>query len=363
MPELETIDSNNKLTPAEDYDFLRREGIRLVQELSGKVWTDYNTHDPGITLLEALCYTLTDLGYRTQFDIKDILAPKEKDAKTWQEVFYTARQVLPCNPVTLNDYRKLILDIEGVRNAWIEVSDETEMLMYLEKTESDEEPCRQTYSLTYDAKKGDEALHLRGLYKVFVEYENDVIYNKKEEEIAKRIKDRLHFHRNLCEDFISVSSVEYEFFKIEAEVQVSEGTDIETINARIYNVIHNFFSPTITFYSLEQMMEKGCSAEDIFEGPLLRHGFISTAELEKSERYKNIHISDIINLIFGIEGVIAVKKFSLPLEETQTAFADFTQWINNVKDRQKLPRLDIESSVVTFIRSGDRHREVTQITI
>src|ERR1700709_1146733 len=116
MAESLTIDINNKLPGAQDYNFLRKEGIGLIEKLSGKIWTDYNTHDPGITLLEALCYAITDLGYRTSFDIKDILASKEGGVASWQKVFYTARQVLPCNPVTLNDYRKVIIDIEGVRN-------------------------------------------------------------------------------------------------------------------------------------------------------------------------------------------------------------------------------------------------------
>src|SRR6476659_1751613 len=100
MPEELSINVDNKLRPFEDYNYLRTEGIKLIQKLSGKVWTDYNAHDPGITLLEALCYTLTDLGYRTSFDIKDILAP-ETDQPDWQNVFYTSREILPTNPVTL----------------------------------------------------------------------------------------------------------------------------------------------------------------------------------------------------------------------------------------------------------------------
>ena len=38
---------------------LQRALARMVPE-----WTDHNTHDPGITVLEALCYVLTDLQYR-----------------------------------------------------------------------------------------------------------------------------------------------------------------------------------------------------------------------------------------------------------------------------------------------------------
>ena len=312
MPEPVAIDKSNKLSPAEDYHFLRREGIRLIQHLAGKVWTDHNTHDPGITILEALCYTLTDLGYRTAFDMKDILASEGSQADKWRSVFYTARQVLPCHPVTLTDYRKLIIDTPGVRNAWIETSDNIEIPIYLQAEEDRPESDRQSYRLTYDQEKGDDVLRLRGLYKVYVAYENDIIGSRKEEEVARKIKDKLNAHRNICEDFISVSSIEYQLFRIEAEVQVNEGTDIDKINARIYEVINDFFSPSVTFYSLSQMLAKGWLSEEIFAGPLLHNGFIDTYELEKSERFKDIHLSDIISLISGIEGVMAIEKIYFP---------------------------------------------------
>ncbi|MBE7169609.1 MAG: hypothetical protein INR73_03420 [Williamsia sp.] len=346
-----TIKKDLQLSHAEDYEFLRKEGIRLIEQLSGKVWTDYNTHDPGITLLEAVCYTLTDLGYRTQFEIKDLLAPEKGRGDSWEQIFFTARQLLPCNPVTLNDYRKLIIDTPGVRNAWIEPSDEYEIPLYLSQSR-EAEPA---WALTYDAAKGDEVLHLRGLYKVVAEYEDAVLDLKQEETIARNIRKKLSRYRNLCEDFLSVTSVEYEYFRIEAEIQVSEGTDIEKINARIYKVIHDFFSPPILFYSLDQMVEKGYSAEEIFEGPALQHGFIDDRELENSEQYKDIHLSDIMQLISGIEGVIAVKKLAIPAESRMPG-ADFSQWIIDLKDKQKAPRLDLDNSVVLFVRSGDRHR-------
>jgi len=56
-----------------DYEFLRKKGLKLIEKLASKIWTDYNTHDPGISLLELLSYAITDLGYRTNFDLKDII--------------------------------------------------------------------------------------------------------------------------------------------------------------------------------------------------------------------------------------------------------------------------------------------------
>ena len=43
-----------------DYEFLRGGGLKHIEELSSRIWTDYNVHDPGITTLELLCYVITD---------------------------------------------------------------------------------------------------------------------------------------------------------------------------------------------------------------------------------------------------------------------------------------------------------------
>jgi len=355
MAETPTINRNNTLPPHEDYDFLRKQAIRYIERLAGKTWTDYNTHDPGITLLEAVCYCLTDLGYRTSFNIKDLLAPKIPSKNYWKNTFYTAGQVLHTNPVTLLDFRKMVIDTDGVRNAWIEMSDDYETLLYLQARPDPGNAALQNFNLTYDPTHGAQMLHLRGLYKVFLEYESYVASESREEEVAEVVRQKLNAHRNLCEDFVSVSSIEYELFQIEAELQVNEGTDIEKVQAQVYHVIHNFLSPPVTFYTLRQMLDKGYAAEEIFDGPALKYGFIETSELEKSERFKSFHLSDIMSLISDIEGVIAIKKFAMPIE-SQSPMADFTDWIDKAKDRQKAPKLDVENSVVRFVRSGDRHR-------
>ena len=47
------------------FESLRSEAVKLLQQVSGKVWTDYNLHDPGITILEQPIFAVTDLIYRT----------------------------------------------------------------------------------------------------------------------------------------------------------------------------------------------------------------------------------------------------------------------------------------------------------
>lgn len=115
-----TIEKNPNLEHSEDYYFLRRKGIEFIEQMGSRGWTDYNTHDPGITILEALAYAITDLGYRTGWDIKDILAPPPSEtADPNEQAFFTAREILTVNPLTINDFRRILIDLDRIANAWL----------------------------------------------------------------------------------------------------------------------------------------------------------------------------------------------------------------------------------------------------
>lgn len=87
-----------------DYETLRLEGIRLVQKLCENVWTDFNPHDPGVTILEQIVYALTDLGYKANFDITTFLADQSGQIDYTRQALYTREQVMRQFPVTVRDY-------------------------------------------------------------------------------------------------------------------------------------------------------------------------------------------------------------------------------------------------------------------
>lgn len=89
-----------------DYEALRLEGIRLVQKLCGNIWTDFNPHDPGITILEQIVYALTDLGYKAGFDIETFLTQADGSINYAHEALYTREQVMQQFPVTVKDYER-----------------------------------------------------------------------------------------------------------------------------------------------------------------------------------------------------------------------------------------------------------------
>ena len=91
----------------------------LCQKFGGDLWTNYNESDPGVTILQQLCYAITDLGYRTDFSIEDILTRQNNKIRV-EGQFYQANEILPNNALTTEDYRKLLIDqFPQINNAWV----------------------------------------------------------------------------------------------------------------------------------------------------------------------------------------------------------------------------------------------------
>jgi hypothetical protein len=271
------ISSNTPLPPGMDYGLLRREAIDFIEKLGSDYWTDYNTSDPGITILEALCYAISDLSYRLDFDIKDILAEPPDGANGRQRQFFTAREILTVNPVTIEDYRKLIIDTEGVENAWLE-------------------------------KTGGPS-GTRGFYRVLIEPEDEVPAGNAS--LVNKVRVKLNAHRNLCEDFLEINVLPLEEIKVNADISIEEDAEATSLLDEIYRGLGNYISPSVPLLTLTEMLARGYGAAEIFEGPRLEHGFIDTKDLEKSRWKTQLHASDMIQLIQDIPGVKKVRSLKM----------------------------------------------------
>jgi uncharacterized protein YegP (UPF0339 family) len=174
MPDTPTIFKTPQLDNSQDYNFLRTQGLKYIEELGSSLWTDYNEHDPGITILEALCYAITELGYRSAMPMQNLLAGVDGTISSTQTL-YTAKNILTQSPLTIDDYRKLLIDIVGIHNAWFftddayTIDDKTvpagEVAVYAD-CDSD--------SLSYNITP--HPILISGLYKVLVDLDNDLQY-------------------------------------------------------------------------------------------------------------------------------------------------------------------------------------------
>ena len=128
------ISLGNLLQNSKNFTFLRQQGMQLIQQLASATWTDYNLHDPGITMLESLCYAVTEAGLQagaasvsdSSDDVNAYIANLLTSAQqTAPQDFFTCSQVLPCSPVSLADFQKVLLDHPGIKRAWVSVNDGT----------------------------------------------------------------------------------------------------------------------------------------------------------------------------------------------------------------------------------------------
>ncbi len=331
-----TISKNIATQDDLDYEFLRKKGQEYIERLSGNIWTDYNSHDPGITILEMLSYAITDLGARIAMPLEDILSPADNSSIKSQ--FFSAAEILPSKPVTEADYRKIFIDIEGVKNCWLKKYEKTVLM-----------DCKND-QLSYNASdfpdiKKDERKEfiLNGLYKLIVDYDEKVLNEaedeeQKIEEIDSLITQKYHQNRNLCEDLVEIEKVKTHPIKVCASIELEPEVDEEKVHAQVLRAIDAYFSPKLWFYSLQQMFDKGYTSDQIFEGPVLENGFIDNVELNKAKLRTEIRLSDLVQLIMKIEGVKLIKDISI--NDCSDGEVEKDEWLVCVADGKKPVRCD-----------------------
>ncbi|TRX58262.1 hypothetical protein FNH22_14485 [Fulvivirga sp. M361] len=297
------------------YDELRAEGVQLLQKLTGAFWTDYNEHDPGVTILEQLCYAITDLAYRTDFDIEDHLYNDDND----QSSFFRPDEILPCNALTISDYRKLLFDsVFEIKNVWLIPAD------------------RQTHSIN-------------GLYKILLDIDENIRDEKKQKEILNKARKVYYDNRNTCEDIEQIKILEPLPVAIHAEVDIDGTITPEKLLAQILFQVDEYLCPEMRFYSMDELLSSGYELQDIFNGPLLRHGFVKTEELPPKP--DKILISEIMKIIMQVEGVSSVKNLKLSVGDQE-----YENQID-IKEHQ-LPKLVVESfdsqdqHTISFLKAG-----------
>lgn len=88
---------------------MRAAGLEWLRANGPQVWTDFNNHDPGITILESVLYAMSELGYTSQLGIEQLLAGTQSFPEP-EELLFTA-------PVTPADYSAYLMQRKSVKRA------------------------------------------------------------------------------------------------------------------------------------------------------------------------------------------------------------------------------------------------------
>ncbi|WP_437604663.1 hypothetical protein WMF20_25890 [Sorangium sp. So ce834] len=313
-----------------DYALLRQEGIRQLERMTGGQWTDFNTHDPGITLLEQLCYALSDLGYRTGYEIPDLLADGGDDP---YRSLHLPAEILTSHPVTPADLRRLVLDVEGVKNAWVEPATADALQPYYLPVE------REIRLAPKDI--ASDPVRLRGLYRVLIEASE----HSQGTQVRARVARRLHQNRPLCEDFAEITVLEPQLIQVEATVEITPVDDPAALLNEIGRAIADEISPPIPFATLSRLLDAGISVDAMFEGPRLEHGFLPDEVLANATRRTVIHTSDLMRAITDIAAVRAVSRIRVSTGGAKE------EWSLPV-DPDRVPRMNFDASVITLMSAG-----------
>ena len=186
------------------FDRLRELGITVAQRASGALWTDFNLHDPGVTLLELFSYALTELDYRVDFGLADLLADADDRLDLCRLGLHPPRAALEFRPVTATDLALALAQ---------RCPDAQRVLVY-------------PGGVVHGSDR-------RGLYDLYV------VPAPGSEEVAQFALAQVHraFHaiRNLCEDIGSITPARPLPCRLEAQIEVHRRQSPERTAALVYH--------------------------------------------------------------------------------------------------------------------------------
>lgn len=282
-----TIKKFPKYSDTTDYTGLVNDFIQECQKYSGNIWTDYNIHDPGVTMIELLSLAITELGLKSELDIFNIIFYANRLTFNPEEyALYGALDVFPTMPVTINDYRRTIIDtfINEVDNIWL-----------------------QPASFTKDGSS------YKGLIDIFVKAKPDAHTG----DLAKRITSHYLSVKNIGEDLHEVTIMKPVSISIRLTASVRSHSLPEEIYAELRQVINKEIEKPVEFESYLSCIREGIPVEEVLTGPLLENGSITDLSLENSDirNIKTLHKSKIILTIINSDLIESIESIEIYLNE------------------------------------------------
>ena len=239
---------------AEDalYTRLQRQTLDEVQRLSGKVWTDYNAHDPGVTLADIANYALAELDYKLGFGVADSLTETGRPFDAARFGLFPPVDVYATSPVTEDDYRRMLLaTVPGLENADVRCDPETGAYTV------------RVLLSPFDGSDGDETV--------------------------RQVEEAFHSRRNLCERLGKVEIIRPDILDFETELEIEPGEDATEVLARIYRHILRYLSGAVSLLTPGSRPAEGVSPEAWLEGSedTLR-AVLPVQEYTEHELYKQL---------------------------------------------------------------------------
>ncbi|MFK2891637.1 hypothetical protein [Dyella flagellata] len=259
------------------YGALRDRALSSLQALSGEWWTDFNYHDPGVTLLDALCYALTENLFGAQQPLVDLLAAPDGRIHYRRLGLRAAEEILPCRPCTSMDYMRWLLDrVPG---------------------------ALQVHA---SSPNGD------GLWRMDLEALTALA------ETASAAAARAYWaQRNLGEDLAALPSVlQPRWCTLQLNLSIEGARTPEDILAELVARCAEHVDAAPRRLSLMARLlaqDAAVALADALDGPRMRQGWIDTDSLER-DLESRVYFGDLARIALSVEGVLEVGDISLSAE-------------------------------------------------
>ena len=281
------------LPDALNFEQLKQQGLDSIKRLAGQQWSNYNDSDPGITILDQLCYALTEFGYCAQFPIADVLTDLEGNID-YDSQFFRASEILTSAALTPDDYRKLILDkYTQVRAIYIDVhrqADNTATGAY--EVGLDFFALSSSTNSDSDSDSDSESLNLQS-----------------------QIHSTLMNTRGVGEIFFKPYMLALQHITLEGSISLSSQADAKQVYSEIIQTLNDYVSPLPKRSGYPELRKEGMTADEIFNGPKLNNGWITSGtSSDLSPKRECVSVLQLSTLIGAIDGVDAVEALSMVTE-------------------------------------------------
>jgi len=324
--------------PPFSYADLRERGIAFAQALSGHLWTDFNHHDPGVTLLEALCFALTEGIFTAETPIADLLTRQDGRIHYRRHGLHAAEEILPCRPTTKHDLLRWIYDrVPQIRHLRL--------------------------NMLEDAERGPCGIWQMAL-RVSAEHAT----------LATASAMRAYWaQRNLCEDLPAMPQViTPRWCRLHLAISIEGPRELSDILVELVQRSAEYISAAPLRQSLmaRNGPGDGSSPDKLFEGPPLRNGWIADASLQ-SEPSNRLHFSDLACVLETIDGVAGVQHLRLEspdlteedgaLQWHDESWALELRWPDTAEDlkdwcvARRGSRVNIDAQALLCRLADDRH--------
>ena len=284
--------------------------LNFLQAYIGTTWNDHGQSDPGITLLESLAHSISELSRRLALPVPDLLAvDTTDDAERNLIPYYLAKDLLPSNPVTLADHRRHLIDIPGIQQAWLTTNQQgaTDIQIDLEET-----------------------------------WANRSEHEKRA--LCAEVRTRYIRERNINQDLASITIIQKQQISVKLHLAFAQLDTLTSTIAEVFRRLQQALAPDVKKHSLSALRQQGKTGDQILDGPWLAQGLITEAALDQVRMTDWIYSSQLLNTLTNLPDLTEIKTIALGNAETTIRY---DPWRLKVKDGQR-PSLAIDPTLAAL---------------